>query len=79
MAVMMGPNGKALPVATGAAAMAMDGGGNRGESITSDTGNRPAAPREAAKHRASPCRTEGRGGRALSTRRPSARTNTGGR
>jgi hypothetical protein len=45
MAVMMGPDGRALPVVTGAAAMAMSGG-DRGESITSDTGNRPAAPRE---------------------------------
>lgn len=46
MGVMMGPNGRALPIATGAAA-GVDSGGNRGESITSDTGNRPAAPREA--------------------------------
>jgi hypothetical protein len=69
MAVMMGPNGKALPIATGAAA-GMDGGGNRGESITSDTGNRPAAPREAAKPRESIAEPKDEVEEALSTPAP---------
>lgn len=48
MAVMQGPDGKMLPIATGAAAGADSGGGGRPEMITSDTGPRPAAPKEAA-------------------------------